>query len=207
MAPDGVPEEWQEYFDNLQVMVFSGSRHFSNPRTLDEFAHIANQCIQESHQRLYDSDDLVAHVCDTLSRTALMPWGTRLAVQGRMKSPTCTDNEPGKVSEHLCLLRGPHSQGVEMGNYWIGIVRHDETSYMTGDISWLVKHIAGRGKRRKLLFARDVIKHRSPDAEVDCAEMGTIDNDGPDATHVGSEVEVVWDNSKIDKFNELIGAA
>eukprot|EP00746_Dinoflagellata_sp_MGD_P144452 gnl/MRDRNA2_/MRDRNA2_77192_c0_seq1.p1 gnl/MRDRNA2_/MRDRNA2_77192_c0~~gnl/MRDRNA2_/MRDRNA2_77192_c0_seq1.p1 ORF type:complete len:183 (-),score=30.34 gnl/MRDRNA2_/MRDRNA2_77192_c0_seq1:165-713(-) len=181
MPADEAPEEWKEFFDNLEVMVFSGSRHYSNPRTVAEFEHIANQCIQESHQRLFDSEELVAEVCQTLSRTVLMPWGTRLSVQGRMRDATCTENEPGKVSEHLCLLRGPQTQGLEMRNHWIGIVRHDETSYMTGNISWLVKHIAGRGKKRKLMFAR---------------------NEATD----GAKSEVIWDNNKIDKFNKLIGA-
>eukprot|EP00930_Biecheleria_cincta_P042777 TRINITY_DN29433_c0_g1_i1.p1 TRINITY_DN29433_c0_g1~~TRINITY_DN29433_c0_g1_i1.p1 ORF type:complete len:183 (-),score=20.17 TRINITY_DN29433_c0_g1_i1:279-827(-) len=181
MAASETPEEWKEYFDKLEVMVFSGSRHFSNDRTVDEFEHIADQCIVESHQRLFDSEELVAEVCQTLSRSALMPWGTRLAVQGRMRDASCTDNEPGKVSEHLCLLRGPQNQGLQMGNYWIGIVRHDETSYMTGNISWLVKHIAGRGKKRYLMFARD--------AAIDGARSGAL-----------------WDKDKIDRFNKLIGA-
>eukprot|EP00931_Biecheleriopsis_adriatica_P050394 TRINITY_DN29172_c0_g1_i2.p3 TRINITY_DN29172_c0_g1~~TRINITY_DN29172_c0_g1_i2.p3 ORF type:complete len:113 (+),score=18.05 TRINITY_DN29172_c0_g1_i2:254-592(+) len=105
----------------------------------------------------------------------------RLSVQGKMRDATCTENEPGKVSEHLCLLRGPQTQGLEMGNHWIGIVRHDETSYMTANISWLVKHIAGRGKKRKLMFARD-------------------------AATDGAESSVLWDKERMDKFNELIGA-
>merc|ERR1712023_190051 len=120
------------------------------------------------------SEELVAEVCQRLSKTPLMPWGTRLSVQGRMRDATCTDNEPGKVSEHLCLLRGPQTEGLQMGNHWIGIVRHDETSYMTGNISWLVNHIAGRGKKRKLMFARD-----------------TAMNDA------GSKV--LWEEDKIDK--------
>lgn len=186
MSADEVPEEWRTYFDDLQVMVFSGSRHFANHRTVDELEHLANQCIQQSHQRLVEDEDLVGHVCQRLSRSPLMPWGTRLDVQGRQQSSSCKEKEPGKVSETLCLLRGPQTRNVEMGSYWIGIVRHDETPYITGSLFWLVKHIAGRGRIRHLLFARNL----SHDASC-----GT------------PEKETIWETDKVDSFNHLIGAA
>ena len=34
-------------------------------------------------------------------------------------------------------------------------VRHDETPYITGRVGWLVRHVAGRGRKRRLLVARD----------------------------------------------------
>eukprot|EP00747_Dinoflagellata_sp_TGD_P048823 gnl/TRDRNA2_/TRDRNA2_145842_c0_seq1.p1 gnl/TRDRNA2_/TRDRNA2_145842_c0~~gnl/TRDRNA2_/TRDRNA2_145842_c0_seq1.p1 ORF type:complete len:187 (-),score=26.54 gnl/TRDRNA2_/TRDRNA2_145842_c0_seq1:100-660(-) len=183
MPADGVPEEWNAYFDNVEVMVFSGSQNFANSRTVEEYEQLASKCIQQSHQRLVDSEELVAEVCHRLSRSPLMPWGTRLDVQGRMRPSDCKDDEPGKVSELLVLLRGPQTQGIEMGNYWIGIVRHDETSYMTGKLSWLVNHIAGRGKIRHLVFAR---------------------NHKPDASSDSSAKEVIWDKDKITTFNQMI---
>mmetsp|Transcript_48775 Transcript_48775/g.109713 ORF Transcript_48775/g.109713 Transcript_48775/m.109713 type:complete len:189 (+) Transcript_48775:142-708(+) len=186
MSADEVPEKWNEYFDNLEVMIFSGSGHFANPRTVDELELIAKQCIQQSHQRLLDSEELVSDVCQRLSTTALMPWGTRLDVQGRMRSSSCRELEPGKVSELLCLLRGPQTPGQDMRDHWIGIVRHDETSYMTGRLFWLVNHIAGRGRIRHLLFARS----RSPDASSDTA--GT---------------DLIWDEDKMARFNQLIGGS
>mmetsp|Transcript_123334 Transcript_123334/g.343479 ORF Transcript_123334/g.343479 Transcript_123334/m.343479 type:complete len:187 (+) Transcript_123334:84-644(+) len=184
MIAEEVPGKMKEYFDNVEVMIFSGSRHYTNPRSIGELEHIANQCIQQSHHRLVDNEDLVAEVRQELARSSLMPWGTRLDVQGKMQSSSCKENEPGKVSELLCLLRGPQTQSIEMGTFWIGIVRHDETPYMTGSLVWLVKHIAGRGRIRHLVFARN----HSPDASPDIAKE-----------------EVIWDDDKVSKFNELIG--
>mmetsp|Transcript_39880 Transcript_39880/g.112702 ORF Transcript_39880/g.112702 Transcript_39880/m.112702 type:complete len:201 (-) Transcript_39880:127-729(-) len=185
-------------------MIFSGSRHYYNPRTADELGHIVDQCIEQSHRRLVDSDDLVADVRRTLSRNPLMPWGTRLDVQGQVRPSSCEDDEPGKASELSTARRssgpwpsrsaprswgspssapapgrpprpGPttrswrglgsgHSSrtwsstvgftGAGARSYWIGILRHDETPYITGRISWLVGHIAGRGRIRHLLHAR-----------------------------------------------------
>jgi len=183
MSAAEVPESWKEYFDNLEVMVFSGSRNFANPRTVGEFEDIANQCIQQSHQELLESGELVAEVRQTLSRSPLTPWGDRLNVQGEQLSSSCTEKEPGKVSELLCLLRGPQTKSVEMGSYWIGIVRHDYTPYMTGRIFWLVDHIAGHGKIRHLLFARNHISDASSDT---------------------AREDAIWDKDKVDKFNQMI---
>merc|ERR1711972_590702 len=102
------------------------------------------------------------------------------------QASSCKELEAGKVSELLCLLRGPQTPSQDMRSHWIGIVRHDETPYMTGRLHWLVKHIAGRGKIRRLLFARD----HSPDASSDAV--------GADA---------IWDEDKVNKFNRLIGAS
>lgn len=245
MFADNVPEEYNEYFDNLEVMIFSGSRHFANSRTVEEFEHIANQCIRQSHQRLLDNDELAAHVRRELSRSPLMPWGTRLDVQGRQQSPSCKEKEPGKVSELLCLLRGPQAQGVDMGDHWIGIVRHDETPYMTGRLSWLVKHIAGRGRIRHLLFARsyapDIAMEEAsaaagdaPESPLDDTANATSAGDGsaPDVPESDSTVlaaenfavggdaagdaatadasphsawkTFIWDQDRVDQFNQLI---
>mmetsp|Transcript_82989 Transcript_82989/g.146539 ORF Transcript_82989/g.146539 Transcript_82989/m.146539 type:complete len:187 (-) Transcript_82989:157-717(-) len=183
MSAEEVPEKWKEYFENLEVMVFSGSRHFANPRTVDEYEDIANQCIQQSHQELAENEELVAEVRQTLARSAFMPWGERLDVQGEEQSSSCKENEPGKVSELLCLLRGPQTESLGMGTYWIGIVRHDETPYMTGRIFWLVDHIAGHGKIRHLLFARNHISDASSDT---------------------AREDAIWDKDKVDKFNQMI---
>jgi hypothetical protein len=165
-----VPEKWNEYFDDLEVMVFSGP----GPRTADdaELYRVANICIEQSHARLENDASLVDRVKETLSGSPLMPWGTRLDVQGPLLPVGTRQYDEHKINECLCLLRGPRS--LDMGDFWIGIVRHDETPYMTGKLSWLVRHLAGRGKKRRLLVAKDV----------------------------GSEDP--WDNEKVDKFNELI---
>ena len=59
---------------------------------------------------------------------------------------------------------------------------HDETPYMTSRIAWLVRHVAGRGKRRHLLFAKDAIKSSSDTAAR----------------------EVIWGKEKRENFNQLI---
>ena len=100
--------------------------------------------------------------------------GTRLALGTRQY-------ERDTINGGLCLLRGPRSLG--MGDFWIGIVRHDETSYMTGRLYWLVRHVAGRGKKRKLLFA----KSERSDAPYDAASR-----------------EGIWDKTKVEEFNKLI---
>ena len=82
-----------------------------------------------------------------------MPWGRRLAVQGSRLELGDPTYERDTINEFLCLLRGPDSLG--MGVFWIGIVRHDETPYMTGSANWLVRHVCGRGKKRQLLLAMD----------------------------------------------------
>ena len=110
----------------------------------------------------------MAHVKERLSGAPLMPWGTRLGVQGTCGPVGATHYEEDKINECLCLLRGPRSLG--MGDFWIGIVRHDETPYMTGKLSWLVRHLAGRGRKRYLLLAKDA----------------------------GSDV--LWDSEKVEKF-------
>mmetsp|Transcript_115262 Transcript_115262/g.325719 ORF Transcript_115262/g.325719 Transcript_115262/m.325719 type:complete len:208 (+) Transcript_115262:90-713(+) len=206
MAAD-VPEKWNEYFDDLEVMIFSGSRHFSNPRTAEEFDQLADQCIQQSHQRLLEDEELVADVCSRLSRSALMPWGRRLAVQGRQQASCCKDEEPGKVSELLCLLRAPQTEDIAMGSYWIGIVRHDETPYITGRLSWLVDHIAGRGKIRCLLFARS----RSPGIEAaggasEAADDAEVADDSAGVPSGMAGRKVIWDSQRLQEFNQLIGA-
>ena len=92
--------------------------------------------------------------------------------------------EKDTINEFLCLLRGPRS--VDMADdFWIGIVRHDETPYMTARLFWLVRHIAGRGKKRHLLFAKDA----SPAAASEAAQR-----------------DAIWGRERVDKFNQLIGA-
>ena len=176
MDPDERPELLQEYFENLEVMVFSGSQGENRFVGQDELHRTATLCIKHSHERLLDDAELVEDVCERLSKSPLMPWGARLAVQGQRLPLGSKHHEKDKINEFLCLLRGPRSIG--MGDHWIGIVRHDETPYMTGRLSWLVRHIAGRGKKRHLLFAKDASPDSSPDA--------------------------IWTKDKVDKFNSLI---
>jgi len=176
------PEELDEYFDNLEVLVFSGSLGSRlQPRSVDELARVADQCISQSHSELLEQPSLARSVQETLSMTSLMPWGKRLPVQGAREPLGSTMYEKDKVNELLVLLRGPQTPGLRMGDYWIGIVRHDPTPYMTGSLSWLVGHIQIKGFKRYLLFARDA------DVSSDTAGKGTI-----------------WDDSKVNKFNELI---
>lgn len=183
-SPDGVPEKWQEYFNNLEVMIFSGSANsVLQPRSVDEFNLIADQCIQQSHEKLLTKPHLVKQVLTTLSKTSLMPWGGRLPVQGNQAFHGTINHEGGKVNELLCLLRAPQTEGVQMGNHWIGIVRHDYTPYMTGRILWLVGHLQIKGNQRHLLFARDM-------------------NDKLDQSFTATGT--VWDEEKVKKFNELI---
>lgn len=178
---DDIPDEWKEYFDNLQVMVFSSSK--GPPRAVDEdeLHRLANLCIRHSHGRLLNDASLVAEVKECLSSSPFMPWGTRLVVQGSLRPVGAGGRiEEDTINEFLCLLRGPQSLG--MANHWIGIVCHDETPYMTGRIAWLVRHVRGRGKRRHLLFAKDAFPSTSDTAAR----------------------EVIWDRQKMDNFNELI---
>ncbi|KAH8056829.1 hypothetical protein JL722_7043 [Aureococcus anophagefferens] len=133
-----LPEQWRDFFERLEVMVFSGSA--GHPRTADddELRDVARRCVAQAHARLADDADLAA--------------------------------EADTINEFLCLLRGPRAVG--MGDYWIGIapsprplrraggmaspqVRHDETPYITGRVGWLARHVAGRGRKRRLLVARD----------------------------------------------------
>ena len=109
---------------------------------------------------------------ERLSESPLMPWGTRLDVQGARIPLGARHYEEDKINEFLCLLRGP--QSLDMGGFWIGIVRHDETPYMTGSLSWLLSHLVGRGKTRHLLLAKDA---------------GSQDT---------------WDDGKLKTFNDLI---
>ena len=151
-TPNEVPKEWAEFFGDLEVMVFSGSA--GHPRTADdgELARVAELCVEQAHARLADDASLVAEVRGTLAESPFMPWGTRLAVQGSRWALGDPRYEKDTINEFLCLLRGPRA--LDMGSFWIGIVRHDETPYMTGRIDWLVRHVAGRGKKRRLLVAR-----------------------------------------------------
>ena len=181
VSVDEIPEEWKEYFDNLEVMVFSGSHGDARAISEEELRRTACLCIEHSHERLVNDASLVAEVRERLSRSPLMPWGTRLVVQGERLPLGAEHHEKDKINELLCLLRGPRSIG--MANFWIGIVRHDETPYMAGRLSWLVRHIAGRGKKRKLLFAKDLTPGPSP---------------------VAGGGQAMWDQAKVDTFNDLI---
>ena len=142
---------------------------------------IASRCIEESHSQLVQSGSLVADVRQELSTSPLMPWGVRMDVQGSRLPLGANAYEKDTINGMLCLLRGPRD--LKMGDHWIGIVRHDETSYMTGSLVWLVRHVTGRGKKRQLLFAKDHRPEMSYDAET---------RDG------------VWDQDKVHRFNRMI---
>ena len=183
-----LPEQWRDFFERLEVMVFSGSA--GHPRTADddELRDVARRCVAQAHARLADDADLAAEVRAALAESPYVPWGTRLDVQGSRlplgcerheapprrsgggPAPTGRAPQADTINEFLCLLRGPRAVG--MGDYWIGIapsprplrraggmaspqVRHDETPYITGRVGWLVRHVAGRGRKRRLLVARD----------------------------------------------------
>ena len=178
-----MPDEWKEYLEHLQVMVFSSSKGSRCPPVDEvELHRVASLSIEHSHRELLNDASLVADVKEYLSRSPYMPWGRRLVVQGSLRPVGAGGRiEKDTINEHLCLLRGPRSLG--MGDHWIGIVCHDETPYMTAKIGWLVRHVAGRGKRRHLLFAKDVIETSSSN---------------------GSALEVIWDKEKMEKFNKLI---
>ena len=132
-----LPEQWRDFFERLEVMVFSGSA--GHPRTADddELRDVARQCVAQAHARLADDADLAAEVRAALAESPYMPWGTRLDVQGSRlplgcerheapprrsgggPAPTGRAPQADTINEFLCLLRGPRAVG--MGDCWIGI--------------------------------------------------------------------------------------
>ena len=51
-AAEDVPEKWSEFFDHLEVMVFSGPRGQARSADDDELCRVAQICIEQSHARL-----------------------------------------------------------------------------------------------------------------------------------------------------------
>jgi len=171
-------ESWlQNQADSIEVMVFSGSTQIYDAdgrpvdRTMEPYSEelsvVANKCVKQAPMRLIND----AAFCDGIKRTLKRSYYTpltdgaavdRLPVQGLQASIGSREyqkREPKKISELLCLVRGPSQVGMD--RYWIGIVRHDTTPYIVEGFVFLLSHVLEKIGRRPLLFARSTNEEKS----------------------------------------------